>query len=73
MEHNLNIYQIGVRYILCLFSGLIGGLLYDAIPMAGYIGAVLCFIFFLEGILAYSPLMQILGKNNSKTAVDDFK
>jgi hypothetical protein len=41
--------------------------------MAGYIGAVLCFIFFLEGILAYSPLMQILGKNNSKTAVDDFK
>lgn len=73
MEHNLNIYQIGVRYILCLLTGMIGGLLYDIIPMAGYVGATLCFFFFLEGILAYSPLMHFMGRNDSKTAVDDFK
>lgn len=73
MEHNLNIYQIGIRYILCLFSGLIGGLLYDSIPMAGYVGAVLCFFFYLEGILAFSLLKYFMGKDDSKTAIDDFK
>lgn len=73
MEHNLNIYQIGVRYILCLFTGMIGGLLYQYFPLVGYIGAVLCFFFFLEGILAFSPLMYFMGKDDSKTSVDDFK
>ncbi len=73
MEYNLNIYGIGLRYALCIVCGVIGGLTYTPIAMIGIPLLLLSVVFFLEAILAFSPLMYILKKDDSKTAVDDFK
>ncbi len=73
MEYNLNIYGIGLRYALAGISGIIGGLMYIPNAMIGIPLLVLSVVFFLEGILAFDPIVHLLGKDQSKTAVDDFK
>lgn len=73
MEHNMGLYGVAIRYILCLFSGMIGGLSYSSNPVLGIIVLTLAIIFFLEAILAFDPILFLLGKNNSKESVKDFK
>lgn len=73
MEHNLSLYGIGLRYILCLFSGMIGGLTYSSSAIFGFVLLTLAVVFFLEAILAFDPILFILGKNQSKNSVKDFE
>lgn len=73
MEHNLSLYGIGIRYILCLFSGMIGGLSYSSSTVFGFVLLILSVVFFLEAILAFDPILFILGKNQSKNSVKDFE
>lgn len=72
MEHNLSPYGIGFRYILCLFSGMIGGLSYSSNFLIGLVFLSLSVVFFLEAILAFDPIMHLLKKNTSKKAVEDY-
>lgn len=72
MDHNLSLYGVGIRYFLCLLTGMIGGLVFSSSNILGYVLMGSAIIFFLEAILAYSPLVHILGKNNSKDGVKDF-
>lgn len=72
MDHNLSLYGIAIRYILCLFSGMIGGLSYAGNNIVGYIFLTLTVVFFLEAILAYDPIVALLGKNKSKESFKDF-
>ena len=73
MDHNLSIYGIGMRYILSIICGVIGGLIYSSNAMIGIPLLTLSVVFFLEGILAFDPIMSLLGKNSAKSAVDDFQ
>ena len=73
MEHNLSLYGIGFRYLLCLFSGMIGGLSYSSSAIFGYVLLTLSVVFFLEAILAYDPIVALLGKNQSKNSAKDFE
>jgi len=73
MEYNLNIYNVGVRYVLCAICGVVGGLLYASNAFIGIPILILSVIFFLEGILAFDPIYYFLKKNTSKDVVDDFK
>lgn len=73
MEHNLSLYGIGIRYILCLFSGMIGGLSYSSSTVFGFVLLILSVVFFLEAILAFDPILFVLGKNQSKNSVKDFE
>ena len=73
MDHNLNLYGIAIRYILCLFSGMIGGLSYSGNQVVGYIFLTLAVVFFLEAILAYDPIVAIFSKTNkAKESFKDF-
>lgn len=72
MEHNLGLYGIGIRYILCLFSGMIGGLVYPTSFIIGFIFLSLTVVFFLEAILAFDPIVHFMGKGKAKEAVEDF-
>jgi len=73
MEHNLSVYGVALRYALCVIFGMIGGLLYSSMTVLGIVLALLSVMFFLEAILAWSPLVYFMGKDNSKKAVDDFQ
>lgn len=73
MEHNLSLYGVGFRYLLCLFSGMIGGLIYASSPIFGFVLLALAVVFFLEGILAFDPILFLLGKDQSKNSVKDFE
>jgi len=73
MEYNLSIYGVGIRYVLCAICGVAGGLTYISSAMIGIPLLLLSVVFFLEGILAFSPLSYLMKKNTSKDAIDDFK
>lgn len=73
MEHNLSLYGVGMRYVLCLFSGMIGGLMYSGSPLFGTILLISSVVFFLEAILAFDPILYVMGKNQSKNSVKDFE
>lgn len=73
MEHNMGLYGVAIRYILCLFTGMIGGLSYSSNFLVGFVLLSLAVIFFLEAILAFDPILFLLGKNNAKESVKDFK
>lgn len=72
MEHNLSLYGIGIRYILCLFAGMIGGLAHSNNVLFGYVFLTLSVVFFLEAILAFDPIVFLLGKNKAKDSFKDF-
>lgn len=73
MEYNLNIYGVGLRYTLCIILGMIGGLIYISNAAIGIPMLILSVIFFLEGILAFDPILYLMKKDQSKDAVDDFE
>ena len=72
MDHNLNVYQIGLRYFLCLMCGMIGGLSYAGSNIFGLVFLTLSVVFFLEGILAFDPIFALLGKGDAKSSKKDF-
>ncbi|MGB0885747.1 MAG: hypothetical protein ACPGVH_05045 [Chitinophagales bacterium] len=72
MEHNLSLYQIAIRYFLCLMCGMIGGLSYSGSKTIGLVFLTLTVVFFLEAILAFDPIVALLGKGNAKAAKKDF-
>lgn len=60
MNHNMNIFDIAMRYTIMMLIVIVGGILHS-IPVM-----MLGFPFFLAGIMGWCPIFHVLGINHAE-------